>query len=233
MNAIFGQGYDRSLDMEGPPLPAGSPIKSARDISVMVAANNSATTQRATLADAIGERAFEQGWGRRHGPLAWNEHDYPTNPAEQRAFLKRVQRALHARQPVVISWFIDFAALNGAGEFRAPPQSHGRQGGHVTLLEDYEVENVPGFGTLKAGVEETRPQALEAALSDTAKITFLRSKNSWGSGAGPVPAFSGYLDLYLAYLHGPVQKCDRPEGATQETCVAHQPLWTIALPAGF
>lgn len=233
MNAVFGEGYDRSLDMDGPALPAGSPITSAKDIAVMLAKADG-TRQRATLMDAIGERAFDIEWGRRQGPFAWNEWDYPEKPAERRAFQKRIQRALHARQPVVISWLIDFAALNGSGELRAPPTRAGRQGGHVTVLEDYEIENVPGFGTLKAGVEETRREALEAALSDGASIVFLRSKNSWGSMAGPVPAFNGYLDLYTAYLHGPVHRCWRDDGATEDTCVDdHQPLWRVALPAGF
>ena len=232
MNGVFGEGYDRSLN-QAFALPAGTPIRRASEISVMLVNGQNLTPRRSTLADAIGDRAFELGWGTRRGPYAWNEIDYPATPAEQRTMQQRVQRALHARQPVVISWFIDFAALGSNGELRAPPQNPGRQGGHVTVLEDYEIENVPGFGTLKAGVNETRPEALEAALAPEAKLVFLRTKNSWGSMAGPVPAFNGYLDLYAKYLHGPVKKCDRAEGATETTCVDHQPLWRVSLPAGF
>jgi hypothetical protein len=234
MNAVFGEAYDRSLDQPGATVPAGSTIRPASAISVMLTAAGDPAPRRATLADAIGERDFEQGWGRRKGPLAWNEWDYPTNAAEHRAFEIRIQRALHARQPVVIAWFIDFGSLNSRGELKAPPAQPGHQGGHVTVLEDYQVDDVPGFGTLKAGVAETRPEALAAALAPSAKIEFFRTKNSWGSMAGPAPEFNGYLDLYMNYLNGPVKKCDKPEGSTAPAvCVDNQPLWRIALPAGF
>jgi hypothetical protein len=196
----------------------------------MVAAGD-APPRRATLADAIGAPDYDQ-WGHRTGALAWSEWEYPKNPAEHRAFQIRIQRALHARQPVVISWFIDFAALNGRGELRAPPTRPGRQGGHVTVLEDYQINDVPGFGTLKAGSPEARPDALAAALNPAAKVEFFRTKNSWGSSAGPAPEFSGYLDLYVAYLDGPVKKCETPPDGT-ETCVDEQPLWRAGLPAGF
>lgn len=232
MNAVFGEGYDRSLDQPTTVLPAGSPIKHARDISVILV-NGSGTTRRGTLLEAIGERAWETGWGKRKGEFAWNEIDYPTDPTQQRALQIRFQKALHARQPVVISWFIDFAAMEGSA-FRKPPATTGRQGGHVTVLEDYQITDVPGFGTLKAGVNETRPEALNAALDPSAKIEFLRTKNSWGEINGPSPEFSGYLDLYMAYLNGPVTKCDTPEGGGERRCVNdHVPLWRVALPAGF
>lgn len=84
----------------------------------------------------------------------------------------RVQRALQDRQPVIISWYVDFAALDAQGRFFAPPAQPGRQGGHMTVLEDYQINEVPGFGTLKAGTLETRPEALAAALLPTAKSSF-------------------------------------------------------------
>jgi len=231
MNAVFGEGYDRSLDQSSTVVPAGSPIRSARDIPIL-AAKADGTTREATLADAIGDRAWDQGFGRRKGALAWNDLDYPRDPAEQRAFEIRIQRALHARQPVVISWFIDFNAMSGSA-FKAPPARPGRQGGHVTVLEDYQIDGVPGFGTLAAGVNETRPEALAAALDPAANVQFWRTKNSWGLMSGPSAEFAGYIDLYTAYLRGPVKKCDRPEGGGAETCVDHQPFWRAALPAGF
>lgn len=232
MNAVFGEGYDRSLEQPGTVLPEGSPIRSAKSIPALVAAEG-AEPRRATLADAIGA-PDPQRWGHRTGALAWSEWQYPREPAEQRAFQIRIQRALHARQPVVVSWFIDFASMNGRGEFRAPPARPGRQGGHVTVLEDYQVNEVPGFGTLKAGVAETRPEALTAALDPAAKIEFFRTKNSWGDSAGPAPEFNGYLDLYTAYLNGPVKKCEPATGgATEPACTDEVPLWRAGLPAGF
>ena len=232
MNAVFGEGYDRSLEQAGTVLPAGSPIRSASSIKVMASASGDAAPRRSTLADVIGAPDPNQ-WGHRTGALAWSEWNYPKTPSEQRAFQIRIQRALHARQPVVISWFIDFASMNGTGEFRAPPARPGRQGGHVTVLEDYQVNDVPGFGTLKAGVAEVRPEALTAALDPGAKVEFFRTKNSWGSSSGPAPEFNGYLDLYSAYLNGPVKKCETDPGAAEPTCVDEVPLWRAGLPAGF
>jgi hypothetical protein len=102
------------------------------------------------------------------------------------------------------------------------------------VLEDYQINDVPGFGTLKAGVTETRPEALQAALDPAAKIEFFRTKNSWGASSGPAPEFNGYLDLYTAYLNGPVKKCEPASGgATEPTCVDEVPLWRVGLPAGF
>lgn len=232
MNAVFGEGYDRSLEQPDTVLPAGSPIRHAKSVPVSLASADG-TTRRATLAEAIGDPDRDQ-WGHRTGAAAWSEWQYPKSPADQRAFQIRIQKALHARQPVVISWFIDFASLNGRGEFRAPPARPGRQGGHVTVLEDYQVNDVPGFGSLKAGVTETRPEALRAALDPAAKIEFFRTKNSWGTGAGPAPEFSGYLDLYTEYLNGPVKKCETAStGGGEAVCNDEQPLWRAGLPAGF
>ncbi len=231
MNAVFGEGYDRSLEQPTTVLPAGSPIRHAKSIPVMLASADG-TQRRATLAEAIGAPDRDR-WGHRTGALAWSEWEYPKTPDQHRAFQIRIQKALHARQPVVISWFIDFASLNGRGEFRAPPARPGRQGGHVTVLEDYQVNDVPGFGSLKAGVAETRTEALTAALNPAAKVEFFRTKNSWGSGSGPAPEFSGYLDLYTEYLNGPVKKCEPPAGGGEPVCVDEQPLWRAGLPAGF
>lgn len=53
----------------------------------------------------------------------------------------------------------------------------------MTVLEDYRI-NVPGFGTLKAGVLISDPKALDAALSSTAKIEFSASRTR-GARASP------------------------------------------------
>ena len=77
------------------------------------------------------------------------------------------------------------------------------------MLDDYEATNVPGYGKLPAGKLETRQAALNAALSSTASISFFRTKNSWGvSRADRAFAAPGHNDLYLAYLNGPVQRCE-------------------------
>src|SRR5690606_10544896 len=91
----------------------------------------------------------------------------------------------------------------------------GRQGGHMTVVEDYQISNVPGFGTLEAGVLVTDQKALDAALATEATIDFVRIKNSWGTSLAPNNSgeeFRGYHDLYAAYLNGPLTQCTESNG---------------------
>ena len=167
-----------------------------------------------TLADAIGEPTSSYNVLQRKGKYAWNEVSYPKDQGSRRTVQIKAQRALHAGMPVILSWFVDFNAMSG-NVFAAPPSAPGHQGGHMTVLEDYQINGVPGFGTLKAGELVTDPKALAAALSPEAKIEFLRIKNSWGSSLAPPNASSdlrGYYDLYMAYLDADFVKCTESNG---------------------
>lgn len=62
--------------------------------------------------------------------------------------LTSVKKALHAQEPALISWFVDFNALEYSrgplyGSFNLQTLTNagvpGNQGGHMTVLEDYEV----------------------------------------------------------------------------------------------
>jgi hypothetical protein len=210
-------------------------IMRTQDIKAQLKKNVSgtATTAIGTLADAIG---YSRG-----STMAWRSLDYPYDTAGRRSFQKRVQRALHDKQPVIVSWFVDFNALGRDSTFeltRLQAAGPGRQGGHMVVMHDYEVDNVPGFGTLKAGVDEVRPEALNAALSDSATVKFFRIKNSWGavrSDRWDTSALPGYHDLYLNYLNGPVKQCsEKADGTTDTTsCYDTTPLWDVVLPAGY
>ncbi len=108
----------------------------------------------------------------------------------------------------------------------------------MVVMEDYQVDVGAPFGTLKAGVLEKRPEALEAALKDTSTIQFIRVKNSWGA-ARPDRAFApgmpGYHDLYLDYLNGPVKRCNERNGETDTSNCPydHTPLQNVVLPPGY
>lgn len=137
----------------------------------------------------------------------------------------RIQRALHDAQPVPLSWFVDFNALANSGALQGSFSKQtldlgnpGRQGGHMTVFEDYEA-TLPGGEVLKAGTtldpvnDKTK---LDAALSTGTTIKFFRIKNSWGSSRldrGFVPGMGGYHDLYMDYLNGPLKQCDETENA--------------------
>ena len=98
-----------------------------------------------------------------------------------------MQRALHAGLAVPIVWMVDMNARGDDGAFRLRtlrdngPGPASKRGAHLSLVTDYEALGVPGFGTLPAGVLETRPAALEAALGEGVEIGFFRIKNSWGT----------------------------------------------------
>ena len=171
--------------------------------------------------------------GQPDGRYAWQEAYYPADPLERRAFLKRAQRALHDGVPPLLTFTVDFAAMRGS-TFADVPASPGRQGGHMVAMSDYEIDGVPGFGLLKAGVEAS-PEQLEAALADDAKMVFLRVKNSWGpTGAGSEFSVSGHYDLYMKYLDGPIKNCLQPDGTTnRDNCRDQTPFTSLVLPAGY
>lgn len=239
LDATFGKSVTKTMDKSwaNKPLPAGSIFLRAKDLLASLPNAQTHKNEIKTLQDAIGKKS---GWAR-SGANAWNEVDYGTTTTSRRNFLARVQRALHDGQPVIISWFVDFNALTSDAKFSKQALDKlgaGHQGGHMTVLSDYEIDNVPGFGTLKAGTKVTDPKALEAALSPQATIKFLRIKNSWGSfrpDRWKDAAVPGYHDLMMDYLNGPVQKCgENPDGSTDKTdCDPHTPLWDVVLPAGY
>lgn len=181
---------------------------------------------------------------------SWRTVRTPFAESGRRGFLKRVQRALHDRQPVIVTWDVDFNALenteNGReGSFNLQTLQDaggpGRQGGHMTVLEDYEAETLE-FGTLAAGVtlDPTDPgdaAKLEAALLDSTKIKLLRTKNSWGANRPDrefAPGFPGYHDLWMDYLDGPIQWCPGEDDKTEENCTGESvPLRAVLLPPGY
>ena len=231
LNRVFGASVTRTLDRS---TVSTSFTSIRRPSSIKVSLRDPQTKQpvTATLKDALGDGG---GWSRT-GRFAWQTTSYPSSPSSRRAMQVRVQKALHDKMPVVVSWYVDFNSLDAQGRFAAKPATPGRQGGHLTVLEDYQINDVPGFGTLKAGELETRPDALQAALSPSAKIEFIRVKNSWGSFR-PDRQFvlPGYHDLYLAYLDGPIKHCRQNETDTGSTddCYDDTPLNDFVLPAGY
>jgi hypothetical protein len=233
LNRVFGTSVTRTLDRSTVSTSFTS-IKRANTIRVQLRDPDTKQPVVVTLQDAIGTRT--SSWGPRAGRYAWQMNSYPSSASARRTMLARVQRAMHDKQPVIMSWYVDFNALDVYGRFAAPPTEPGRQGGHMVVVEDYQINDVPGFGTLKAGVNETRPAALQAALSSSAKIEFIRIKNSWGSYR-PDRQFviPGYHDLYMKYLDGPMKHCTQNEDDTDSTddCYDDTPLNDFVLPAGY
>lgn len=227
LDAAFGRNLDRTPEMGDPSvhkiIPSSTFLVTAPDAA-------SHDKRKVALADILPSAVD----GVPDGRFAWKEVAYPASPEERRTFLGRAQRALHDGVPPLLTFTVDFSAMRGS-TFADVPASPGRQGGHMVAMSDYEIDGVPGFGTLKAGLDETRPAALEAALSPEAKMVFLRVKNSWGpTGAGSEFTVSGHYDLYMKYLDGPIKSCLQPDGSTdRNNCHDEVPFASLALPAGY
>lgn len=226
LDAAFGRNLEKSPDATDFALhKVLSPSK------LLVTAVDPATHQKekVPLADILPSAVQGEPSGR----FAWEEAYYPAAPAERRAFLVRAQKALHDGVPPLLTFTVDFAAMRGS-VFADVPASPGRQGGHMVAMSDYQIDEVPGFGLLKAGIDAPREQ-LDAALSDQAKMVFLRVKNSWGpTGAGAEYTVSGHYDLYMKYLDGPMKSCLQPDGTTNNAnCRDEVPFTSLVLPAGY
>ncbi len=171
-----------------------------------------------TLADVSG-----------YGRFAWRSASYPTSATERTRFQQRVIRALNDNQPVLVSWLVDFNAMSSTGVFRMSNlTSPGRQGGHLTSMEDYQVVvRQPGQPerTLRAG--ELASEADQELAARYGTVEFFRIKNSWGTARDPSGTgyFGGYTDLHVDYLNGPI---------TWTADMAQRvPLSSVILPPGY
>lgn len=201
-----------------------SDIHRPQDLPVLAADG----VHRVSLADVVGtvKPGTKYADGQRVGAEAWNEIRYTwqsggADDTRRLAMLRNVQSVLNRRLAVPVAWALARRAQGGVyrGNDLRPEDSTGI---HESILVDYEVENVPGFGTLRVDERETRPAALEATLDERATVTFFRLKNSWGvdptwteeelrqAGISPdspsaqkpnyLPSKPGFNDIYLDYL---------------------------------
>lgn len=242
LDAVFGKSVTRTLDKSfsgTKKMPTGTKVIRPLDFKVKLRSTATGSLETRSLQDAVGKKGG--WWGERQGAFAWNEAEYPYSSSERRKFWVRVQRALHDKQPVIISWFVDFNALTSDAKFskaaldKAGP---GRQGGHMTVLHDYQVK-LPDGTLLEAGKTVTDPALLTKALDEKSQIEFMRIKNSWGAyrpDRWQDAVLPGYHDLMWDYLNGPVQKCGEDAAGNTDTknCQAgYTPMWDVVLPPGY
>ncbi len=184
LDATFGPAAPRSLGT----IPAGFPLRKTSDLEVSQKKATSSAPTTVKLRDEI---------------YRWREYTAPKDRGQLRGYLRKVQKALHDAQPVLIVWNVDWESRDSkSGTFPAMKSMAKIDGVHMTILEDYQAAYVPNLGTLPAGVLVEDPNVLKAALADQVEIPFFRIKNSWGNTADPsgTGAFKGYADLYSQYL---------------------------------
>jgi hypothetical protein len=233
LDKVFGESATRTFSGTRPALATGTTILRAQDFKVSYPSAPGAAPQQKTLTQAMTD---------------WRQVFY--SPSDKRPFLLRVQNALHSAQPVIITWFVDFNALENRdnprrGSFSLTTLKEfgpGHQGGHMTVLEDYQAK-LPDGRLLEAGktLDPKKPAdaaVLRSALDPKTDIQFLRVKNSWGASRVDrsfAPGMPGYHDLYLDYLNGPVKRCAEKNGETDTSnCPSdHTPLQNVVLPPGF
>ena len=166
----------------------------------------------------------------------------PPDPVAWRAFYKRVQKAMNDGVPVPMAFSVVDGNIDSQGRFHAGPSivPTSDWGGREVLLTDYEITNVPQYGTLAAGTATT-PAQKQASLDNNASITFFRVKNSWGTDPKETGLFAnaaGYNDIDTAYLEQPYDLCDDSAGLdageAAGNCWAMAPqMWDVILPPGY
>lgn len=234
LDRVFGADVSRTFSSPTAPAdPTGTGIERAADFAVAyTTAPGGAIVQR-RLVDAMRD---------------WRQVYYAG--VDHRSFQIRVQQALQDAQPVLLTWFVDFNALedrnNGRlGSFNMPTLSElgsGLQGGHTTLIDAYQARLADGREiTADQKLDPTNPDdksLLDAALLASTQVELFRVKNTWGS-AHPERAFApglpSYDDLRFDYLDGPVKKCVVRNGTTDtSSCpTTTTPLQNVVLPPGY
>jgi hypothetical protein len=146
-----------------------------------------------------------------------------------KAIEQKIKKALNDHQPVMISFFVSFNAPNADGFFNlntlAKAGSLGDNGGHMLVLHDYTVKDIPGdAGFTSLGEGDMDPQLKETALQGN--LDYLVAKNSWGFDRSDRPWLKdGYSRITWDYL--------RSRYFEEETGRFQPFLRSVILPPGY
>jgi hypothetical protein len=205
LDHVFGDHVDRNfLPTSDIADTSGTAILRAGDVTVSYASGPGAKPAQHSLSDAMRE---------------WREVYYKSS--DRAEFFPRVQRAVADAQPVLMTWFVDFDALE--------TRDNGRLGSfNVITLNELGPGSQGGHTAIVTGVGFDAAQQLQA----------LRVGNAWGA-AHParayLPGMPDRHDLWLDYLDGPVKRCVANGDTTDTTnCPYEQvPLQDVVLPPGY
>lgn len=194
------------------------------------------TNRRMTLVDEL------NNWN----VIAWNPNrssdltapagPFPVVDANNRRLLQRVLKALNSGHPVMLSWGVDFNAMDDTGRFSLETlrskAAAGTQGGHLTVLEDYLAQYKLSNGTVRT-VGEGQASALDLAqIESRGTVTEFVVKNSWGSEnrtdrpSGWHDGRRGFHHLAMSYLLGTIPWKDKEGEVTSSKAT----LWGFVVP---
>ena len=222
LDATFGADGKTPLDTQS---RGDAPIVFADDIPVQFGSSDGDVVH-ATLADALGTPAKKGEADTRQGHDAWSF----VGGTLDRTLLKRIQHVLNDGMPVPAYWLYAPSARDNQWEFTTMPKGTFDDDTsflHLSLFVDYQVDDVPGFGTLEVGASAS-PEAKEASLADEADVIFFRTKDSYG--VDPQQPHQGMDDVFVDYLAAQYTLC--PHGSTKD-CESARAFHGVILPPGY
>ena len=200
--------------------------RSPEEVLVAKGTAGETTTLQAALAGNTEDRwestSFPRIYGKNAVPSQWQIE-------RRQALMQRVLKALNDHQPVVMTFMVDFNGLDITDQtFKASTlreNGKGSQGGHMVVLEDYVVDNVPGYGYIGEG--DVSDEMKEAALQGD--IVLLKAKNSWGTNRPDRGLTDGYNRFDWEYLTGQFEW----DSGFGDTSYYYTTLTDFVLPPGY
>ena len=147
-------------------------------------------------------------WRHLEYPQIWGQSvdETPWQRQNRTEVLQKVLSAVNDMKPVIMSSMVEFAALNTENNatfeydlYIKKGYSTG-QGGHLIVLEDYVVDNVPDVGTITEG--NVSDELKRAALNGD--VRYLVVKNSWGTNRPDRGLSDGYTRFMMDFLNKPL-----------------------------
>ena len=205
LDGVFGDHVTKSfLPVAEQGDPSGTPILRASDVTVSYRTGPMAAAAQRHLSDAMTE---------------WRSAYFVA--AQSDAYFARVQAAIADGQPVLLTWFVDFDALE--------TRDNGRLGSF----------NLQTLNELGPGTQGGHTVVVQSVTTDaTSRVQALRVPNAWGA-AHPDRAFApgmpDHHDLWIDYLASPIKRCVVRGGTTDTTTCPYTqvPLQDVVLPPGY
>ena len=204
LDAAFGATVARTFTSATPADTTGTPILAPSAVAVTYPTGPGAPRADKRLVDAIRE---------------WHVAYYAD--ADPTTYVRQLTKALDDEAPVLMTWFVDFDALED--------RDNGRRGAfNLATLNELGPGTQAGDTALLTGYARDASGAVQS----------LRALSPWGLARPARVVAMGapkVHDVWLDYLDGPIKRCAVRDGATDTTTCpyAQVPLQDVVLPPGY